>query len=88
MGLEVWGINNDVIWINEQRLSDLATLALLHYFLELCWGVAETKGHALEFKQAQWSGEGSFLSVHWVHLHLPVTAGEIQGGKPLRLGPS
>lgn len=71
VGVEIWGINHNIIQINEERLADQPSQTPLHQALEGCRRIAEAKGHPLELIEAQWSDECSLFSILWIHLHLP-----------------
>jgi len=84
--LEVWGDNDDIIEVDQQRLPVEPTEDLFHESLKGGWGVGQPKGQDLLLPQSVLCDERRLLLCIGTQKDLPVSAQQVYSIKVLAAG--
>ncbi|KRX15936.1 hypothetical protein T07_6614 [Trichinella nelsoni] len=74
---------DDIELVHQAVGSHQASQGCLHDDRFCGWCVEQSKGHHFELVQPKGGGEGRLLLILLLDLHLPVSACQVQGRKPL-----
>src|SRR5438876_366432 len=76
-------INNNVIEIYSYKFSKKVLEYKVHKPLESSRCIAETKRHNVEFVESLVRDERCLLLICFIHFHLPIPTGKVEGGEPV-----
>ncbi len=73
------GEDDNIIKVQEERLTLPISKHPLHQPLESTWGVTQSERHPIELKKPEWSTKGGLGPIWLRHWHLVVPTGKING---------
>ena len=78
----IFGVDEDIIQIHNDKDIELFRKDLIDVVLECCWSVGQSKKHYLIFKMVVSGLENSFLLISFANSHPVIGTGEVELGKP------
>ena len=81
----VFGIDEDIIQIHNDKNIKFFREDLIDVALECCQSISQSKKHYLIFEVAVSSPKNSFLFISFASSHLVIGISEVELGKPLCL---
>jgi hypothetical protein len=81
MILDVVGVDENIIEVNNNAYIEEVTKQVVHEGLERCWGIREVKRHDVELEMSIPGSRSGFVTIVGGYHDLVIAAGEVDFGE-------